>query len=139
MNKSQKTPLIDSLRDIPANYRAEWPSQWGEGGRAIGNTMSPVGLLMHEAANEIVRLTAENRKIMDELIRQQSELAESEDPAVLLAKPFAGIRGCGDHGCLIEKPEGMGTNGGCRCHLDRHKASMIVQRLAFLRRQTEEK
>jgi hypothetical protein len=59
--------------------------------------------------------------------------------AELLAKPFTGIRGCGDHGCLIEKPEGMGTNGGCRCHLDRHKASMIVQRLAFLRRQAEEK
>lgn len=23
--------------------------------------------------------------------------------------------GCGDHGCLIEKPQGMGTNGNCRC------------------------
>ena len=55
--------------------------------------------------------------------------------AELLAKPFTGIRGCGDHSCLIEKPEGMGTNGGCRCHQDRTKASIIVQRLAALRRQ----
>ena len=22
---------------------------------------------------------------------------------------------CTDHGCIIRKPEGMGTNGGCRC------------------------
>lgn len=24
-------------------------------------------------------------------------------------------RGCGDNSCLIEKPRGMATNGGCRC------------------------
>ena len=24
-------------------------------------------------------------------------------------------KGCGDHGCYFVKPEGMGTNGGCRC------------------------
>ena len=23
--------------------------------------------------------------------------------------------GCGDHGCFVQKPEGQGTNGGCRC------------------------
>lgn len=23
--------------------------------------------------------------------------------------------GCGDHSCLVLKPKGMGTNGGCRC------------------------
>jgi len=53
--------------------------------------------------------------------------------AELMAKPFSGIQGCGDHGCVIEKPTGAGTNGGCRCHLDRSKASIIVQRLAQLR------
>lgn len=24
------------------------------------------------------------------------------------------MTGCSDHGCIIEKPKGMGTNGGCR-------------------------
>jgi hypothetical protein len=24
-------------------------------------------------------------------------------------------KGCGDHGCFVEKPTGMGTNGSCRC------------------------
>lgn len=23
--------------------------------------------------------------------------------------------GCGDHSCMIRRPEGMGTNGSCRC------------------------
>lgn len=23
--------------------------------------------------------------------------------------------GCGDHGCVIAKPKGQGTNGGCSC------------------------
>lgn len=23
--------------------------------------------------------------------------------------------GCSDHGCVVSKPKGMGTNGGCRC------------------------
>lgn len=59
-----------------------------------------------------------------------------------LSKPFTNMQGCGDHGCLIDPPTGMGTNGGCRCHLERSKASIIVQRLALLRdaarRQTDE-
>lgn len=53
--------------------------------------------------------------------------------ADLLAQPLKNISGCSDHSCLIRKPEGMGTNGGCRCHTDRSKASIIFQRLATLR------
>lgn len=26
-----------------------------------------------------------------------------------------GLRGCGDHSCMVKKPLGMATNGGCRC------------------------
>jgi len=25
------------------------------------------------------------------------------------------LRGCGNHGCVIQSPQGMGTNGACRC------------------------
>ena len=25
------------------------------------------------------------------------------------------MAGCGNHGCFIEKPEGQGTNGRCKC------------------------
>lgn len=59
-----------------------------------------------------------------------------------LSKPFAHMQGCGDHGCLIDPPKGIGTNSGCRCHQERSKASIIVQRLAqlrnFARRQAED-
>lgn len=26
-----------------------------------------------------------------------------------------GLVGCADHGCVVCPPDGMGTNGGCRC------------------------
>ena len=51
----------------------------------------------------------------------------------ILSQPFKGMSGCGSHMCAIEKPEGMGTNGPCSCLTHRAKASMIIQRLAFLR------
>ena len=37
------------------------------------------------------------------------------------------IGGCGDGYCIIEKPKGMHTNGGCRCSYDRYK----MQRFAY--------
>ena len=79
MNTPQKTPLVDLLRVIPADYRAEWPSQWGEGDRAIGHTMSPVGRLMHEAADEIDRLTkqaANMREPVGDSEQQYKEFAK---------------------------------------------------------------
>lgn len=61
--------------------------------------------------------------------------------AEALSKPFDGLPGCGDSSCVVRKPEGMHTNGGCRC-LKGTTASIIVQRLAALRdeagRQAEE-
>lgn len=46
-----------------------------------------------------------------------------------LATEF-GIKGCGDHSCYIERPDGMATNGGCRCRPD--KFVRIIQRLRSL-------
>ncbi|MCO8609680.1 hypothetical protein KGP95_13295 [Burkholderia multivorans] len=37
------------------------------------------------------------------------------------------VQGCGDGGCLIRKPQGMHTNGGCRCYRD----SMKMHRVAY--------
>lgn len=56
---------------------------------------------------------------------------------------FSGMRGCGDHGCVIEKPVGMGTNGGCRCVYDRSIQSRVFSRIscidAYLKQIEEEK
>jgi hypothetical protein len=64
------------------------------------------------------------------LLAASPETSLARHDVEMLSKPFTNIKGCGEHGCLIDPPEGMGTNGGCRCHLDRTKASIIVQRLA---------
>ncbi len=38
-----------------------------------------------------------------------------------------GFTGCGDHGCIVKKPIGQGTNGGCRCPAQVLK--VIIRRL----------
>ncbi|WP_348814314.1 hypothetical protein NFG57_11050 [Halomonas sp. H10-59] len=54
--------------------------------------------------------------------------------AELLNRPFEGLPGCTDGGCVVKKPDGMHTNGGCQC-IKHQTASTIVQRLARLRDQ----
>lgn len=43
--------------------------------------------------------------------------------------------GCGDHSCVVAPPNGMGTNGGCRCDerdLRRAVRVLKMQRAAML-------
>jgi len=43
------------------------------------------------------------------------------------------VGGCTDGGCLVKRPTGMHTNGGCKCCTDRHTAQRMMiagQRLA---------
>lgn len=40
---------------------------------------------------------------------------------------LAQIGGCGDGNCIVVKPKGMHTNGGCRCWRD----GMTMQRYAY--------
>ena len=58
MTQSQKTPLIELLRDAPVGHKTSWPFQWSYDGHPTGHSHSPVGRLMHEAADEIQRLQA---------------------------------------------------------------------------------
>jgi hypothetical protein len=36
------------------------------------------------------------------------------------------VGGCGDGGCVVQRPVGMHTNGGCRCNTDRMKAGRMM-------------
>jgi len=45
--------------------------------------------------------------------------------------------GCGDHGCLVEKPKGMGTNASCRCHRDEKQARLAIRFMASKIREYE--
>ena len=44
------------------------------------------------------------------------------------------IQGCTDGGCLIRKPEGMHTNGGCRCTRDHVKMQRAMYAAGKLRK-----
>ena len=59
MSNAQQTPLVDLLRAVPKDHRTQYEIQWREDGSPTGHALSPVGRLMHEAADEIARLTTE--------------------------------------------------------------------------------
>lgn len=42
------------------------------------------------------------------------------------------VTGCGDNSCLIEKPHGMATNGGCRCELFKFQRAFRWQKRKIL-------
>jgi len=45
-------------------------------------------------------------------------------------------KGCQNHGCLIEEPKGMATNGPCRCldGLSKENKLVVKRALAFYRK-----
>lgn len=50
------------------------------------------------------------------------------------------LEGCGDHSCVVAKPGGMGTNGGCRCervHL-RRAVHVLRERLRAVEAERDE-
>ena len=48
---------------------------------------------------------------------------------------FKGISGCTDGNCIVKKPTGMHTNGGCKCleRLNRCSLSILSSRLQNIR------
>lgn len=36
------------------------------------------------------------------------------------------IGGCGNHGCYVDPPKGMGTNAGCNCWRNHYKAQRAI-------------
>lgn len=47
---------------------------------------------------------------------------------------FRGFNHCSDHNCLIGKPKGMGTNGGCKClvNMTRTQLTILSSRLQHI-------
>jgi len=43
---------------------------------------------------------------------------------------FKGFQGCGDNSCLVKKPKGMATNGGCRCKDNRALSGILLSRVS---------
>jgi len=87
-------------------------------------------------------LAAEIRRERDLAAKQLSEVVDRMSDAYLALKAdnaavsaalgaldnaLAVIGGCGDGNCIVVRPKGQYTNGGCRCFQDRMK----MQRFAF--------
>lgn len=43
---------------------------------------------------------------------------------------FKDFKGCGDNSCLVKKPKGMATNGGCRCMQNRTNNQILWARVS---------
>ena len=39
---------------------------------------------------------------------------------------FKNMNGCSDHNCIIKKPIGMGTNGGCKCIINMSRSNLML-------------
>jgi len=50
-----------------------------------------------------------------------------------LEERAAALGGCSDGNCVIHKPKGMHTNGGCKCAYDRNKINIYTQYVAYFR------
>ena len=68
----QQTPLVDLLRDVPKNLRAEWPIQWSDDGRETGHSLAPIGKYCHDAADRIEKLESENADLKRQLEEAQN-------------------------------------------------------------------
>ena len=76
---------------------------------------------------------------------QAAELAKFKALAETLAGALeqydqgcAAIGGCSDGYCVIQRPKGMHTNGGCRCSDDRNRMRRFASRAAYFREKVAE-
>ena len=69
--------------------------------------------------DRIEALTAENERMREalDMLDQRSEA----------------LGGCSDGSCVIHRPKGMHTNGGCRCWNDRDKMRRWTQYVGYFR------
>ena len=85
-------------------------------------------------------------KVLDEKDAEQAaELAKYKALAETLAGALeqydqgcAAIGGCSDGYCVIQRPKGMHTNGGCRCSDDRNRMRRFASRAAYFREKVAE-
>lgn len=50
-----------------------------------------------------------------ETLRRQVEFLKNENENMRKTPGDIPVVGCGDNSCMLVKPRGMATNGGCRC------------------------
>lgn len=69
--------------------------------------------------------------LIAELRALREDAAKVRKAAIFHDQLMESVHGCTDGGCLIRRPQGMHTNGGCRCARD----SMKTQRVLYAARE----
>lgn len=81
-DQAQQVPLIELARSVPKTLHGEWEIQWAEDGTPTGHSLAPVGRYLHELADRIESLEAENKAISRDAALQiaglQAEIDEYE-------------------------------------------------------------
>lgn len=116
---SELRPAVEVWRDAAYQY----------GGLSIeGGEGESLAAAVIEADREAVRA------------EQAAELAKFKALAETLAGALeqfdqgcAAIGGCSDGYCVIQRPKGQHTNGGCRCSDDRNRMRRFASRAAYFR------
>lgn len=81
-----------------------------------------------KAADEITRLRAENERLREVNARNNTFTARVMELAGLASSYLQAAKqvgGCGDGNCVVLRPAGMHTNGGCRCTHDMDRARVL--------------
>ena len=83
IDQAQETPLVDHLRDVPKDLRAEWEIMWMEDGTPCGHTMAPIGRYCHQALDRIQQLEADSGvinidglRVGEDMVRSYREIIE---------------------------------------------------------------
>ena len=99
----------------------------------------PKGAIGEQGAAAVIQAYGDEREANGRA-EQAAELAKFKVLAETLAGALeqfdqgcAAIGGCSDGYCVIQRPKGQHTNGGCRCSDDRNRMRRFASRAAYFR------
>lgn len=108
---------------------------WFDNNKSLGGPARIIELVrsvVERQDAEFSQLYAICKYLQDERLSLEAAKGEIKEALTKYEESMALIGGCGDVNCLIEKPHGQHTNGGCNCYQDRRKASKAMARAYFL-------
>jgi len=117
--------LIEQLRDEDSYYRIQ-EKHWCIDSEELERQRLA-------AADRIEQLTAKLAEADAVLELQNRDIARLREALDMLDQQSEALGGCSDGSCVIHRPKGMHTNGGCRCWDDRDKMRRWTQYVGYFR------
>lgn len=109
---SMQLPEPDAFMDVEDQHLMGTSGEWCVSGRRCDDE----------------DLALFSRKTVEELLqKQRQDIASALAEYDKLRDAMSAQSGCRDGGCLVKRPQGMHTNGGCKCHRDQ----IVSQRMMY--------